>query len=210
MPLLHLWMLPGLQVCEEKKKKVWSCIKASESELWNWPTQHEKRKRGGLPDESLKSESEPCRAPATYVCVRQCVFHHRWLLQLCWVHEFQAVGLQFFFFPERQTEGIYLHTQNVISILFWLRGVFSSHSEFYLLSLKLTHGDTCPPVLQQLMFCLSVLSRWEMQEGAELEEEQKSMVEELQKAYFVSCCSPRLQDCPESDETPEKETHGET
>lgn len=60
------------------------------------------------------------------------------------------------------------------------------------------------------MFCLSVLSRWEMQEGAELEEEHKSMVEELQKAYFVSCCSPRLQDCPESDETPEKETQGET
>lgn len=83
---------------KKKKKKVWWCIKASESELWNWPTQHEKRKRGGLPDESLKSESEPCRAPATYVCVRQCVFHHRWLLKLWWVHEFQAVGLQFFFF----------------------------------------------------------------------------------------------------------------
>lgn len=112
MPLLHLWMLPGLQVCEEKKKKVWSCIKASESELWNWPTQHEKRKRGGLPDESLKSESEPCRAPATYVCVRQCVFHHRWLLQLCWVHEFQAVGLQFFFFPwEANRRDIPAHSE---------------------------------------------------------------------------------------------------
>lgn len=65
-------------------------------------------------------------------------------------------------------------------------------------------------MLQQLMFCLSALFRWEMQDGAELEEEQKYMVEELQKTYCVNCCIPRLQDCPESDDTPEKETQGET
>lgn len=47
-----------------------------------------------------------------------------------------------------------------------------------------------------------------MQEGAQLEDEEKSMVEELQKAYFVSCCSLGLQDRPESDETSEKETQG--
>lgn len=47
-----------------------------------------------------------------------------------------------------------------------------------------------------------------MQEGAELDEEQKSMVEELQKAYFVSRCSPRLRRCPESDETPERRHPG--
>ncbi|XP_075899969.1 uncharacterized protein KIAA0825 homolog [Nelusetta ayraudi] len=64
--------------------------------------------------------------------------------------------------------------------------------------------------MSQVTFKTLLANRWEMQEGAELEEEQKSMVEELQKAYFVSCCSPRLQDCPESDETPEKETQGET
>lgn len=49
-----------------------------------------------------------------------------------------------------------------------------------------------------------------MQKGAELEEEEKSMVEELQKAYFVSGCSPRLQHCPESDEPPEKDPQRET
>lgn len=189
-------------------KKAWSCIKASESELWNWPTQREKRKRRGLPDESLKSESEPCRAPPIYVCVRRCVFHHRLPLKLRWVHEFQAVGL--LFFSWEANKGMYLHTQNVVSIPFWLKGAFLSHSEFCLFFLNLTHGDTCPHMLQQLMFCLFVLFRWEMQKGAELEGEQKSMVEELKEAYFVSRCSPRLQHCPESDETSEKDTQGGT
>lgn len=60
------------------------------------------------------------------------------------------------------------------------------------------------------MFCLSMLSRWEMQEGAELEDEDKSMVEELQKAYFVCCCSLGLQDPPETDDTVENKIQGET
>lgn len=121
-----------------------------------------------------------------------------------------AGGWAGYFSPERQTEGRHLHTQNVVNILFWLKSVFWSRSELCLFPFKLTNGDTRLPVLQQLMFCLSVRSRWEMQEGAELEEEQKSMVEGLQRAYFVSGCSLGLQDCPESDETPEKETQGET
>lgn len=115
------------QVCKcargKKTQTVWSCIKASESELWNWPTQREKRKTGGLPDESLKSESEPCRAPATSVCVRQCVFHRRWLLKLCWVHEFQAVGL-LFFSPLRGKQNWYTCT-------FGMLPAFCSGSEVY-------------------------------------------------------------------------------
>lgn len=43
--------------------------------------------------------------------------------------------------------------------------------------------------------------RWEMQEGAELEDEERSMVEELQKAYFGCCCRLVLQDPPDGDET---------
>ena len=61
-----------------------------------------------------------------------------------------------------------------------------------------------------LMFRLFMLSRWEMQEGAELEDGEKSMVEELQKAYFACCCSPRPQDPPEADETVSERTQGET
>lgn len=49
-----------------------------------------------------------------------------------------------------------------------------------------------------------------MQEGAELEEEETSMVEELQKAYFVCCCSLGLQDPPATDDTVENNIQGET
>ncbi len=49
-----------------------------------------------------------------------------------------------------------------------------------------------------------------MQEGAELEDGEKSMLEELQKAYFVCCCSPGPQDRPEADETLAEQTQGET
>lgn len=50
-----------------------------------------------------------------------------------------------------------------------------------------------------------------MQEGAELEDEEKAMVEELQKAYFVHDCSLGVQDDPsQADEMLEKETEGET
>lgn len=57
---------------------------------------------------------------------------------------------------------------------------------------------------------LCCLCRWEMQEGAELEDEEKAMVEELQKAYFVCCCSVGPQDSPEADETLTEEARGET
>lgn len=77
-----------------------------------------------------------------------------------------------------------------------------------LVCFHLTLTDKCS--FKQLMFCLSMVSRWEMQEGAELEDGEKSMVEELQKAYFVCRCSPRPQDPPEADETLAEQARGET
>ncbi|XP_041644003.1 uncharacterized protein KIAA0825 homolog [Cheilinus undulatus] len=64
--------------------------------------------------------------------------------------------------------------------------------------------------MSQVTFKTLLANRWEMQEDAELEDEEKSMVEELQKAYFVRCCSPGLQDPPEADEIPAEQTPGET
>nr|XP_046243006.1 uncharacterized protein KIAA0825 homolog isoform X2 [Scatophagus argus] len=64
--------------------------------------------------------------------------------------------------------------------------------------------------MSQVTFKTLLANRWEMQEGAELEDGEKSMVEELQKAYFVCCCSPGPQDPPEADETLAKQTQGET
>lgn len=49
-----------------------------------------------------------------------------------------------------------------------------------------------------------------MQAGAELNDEEKSMVEELQRAYFVCSYNVGLQDPPEADETLAKETQGDT
>lgn len=57
---------------------------------------------------------------------------------------------------------------------------------------------------------LSVLSRWEMDDGAELEDGEKAMVEELQRAFFVCHCNPGLQDPPEVDETVAEQTQGGT
>lgn len=88
-------MLTGLQVCK-KKKRPDRVLRHQSLSCETDPHSVKKRKRRGLPDESLKSESEPCRAPPMYVCVRQCVFHNRLPLKLRWVHEFQAVGLLFF------------------------------------------------------------------------------------------------------------------
>ena len=48
---------------------------------------------------------------------------------------------------------------------------------------------------------LSVLSRWEMDDGAELEDGEKAMVEELQRAFFVCRCNLGPQDPPDADET---------
>ncbi|XP_036953072.1 uncharacterized protein KIAA0825 homolog isoform X5 [Acanthopagrus latus] len=64
--------------------------------------------------------------------------------------------------------------------------------------------------MSQVTFKTLLANRWEMQEGAELEDGEKSMVEELQRAYFVCCCSPRPQDPPEADETLAEQTRGET
>ncbi|XP_074526836.1 uncharacterized protein KIAA0825 homolog isoform X2 [Halichoeres trimaculatus] len=64
--------------------------------------------------------------------------------------------------------------------------------------------------MSRVTFKTLLANRWEMQDGAELEDEEKSMVEELQKAYFVCCCSPELQDPPEADESPAEQTQGET
>lgn len=85
-------------------------------------------------------------------------------------------------------------------------------SDVLLFSLKLfSLSDKCLLVPQQLMFCLSVRSRWEMQEGAELDDEEKTMVEELQKACFVSGSSRGMQgDHPEADETLKNETQRDT
>ncbi|XP_070690225.1 uncharacterized protein KIAA0825 homolog [Pempheris klunzingeri] len=64
--------------------------------------------------------------------------------------------------------------------------------------------------MSKVTFKTLLANRWEMQEGAELEDGEKSMVEELQKAYFVCCCSPGWQDPPEADETLAEQTQGET
>ncbi|XP_071338749.1 uncharacterized protein KIAA0825 homolog isoform X2 [Trachinotus anak] len=64
--------------------------------------------------------------------------------------------------------------------------------------------------MSQVTFKTLLANRWEMQEGAELEDGEKVMVEELQKAYFVCCCSPGPQDPPAADEIPAEQTQGET
>ncbi|XP_073322833.1 uncharacterized protein KIAA0825 homolog [Pagrus major] len=64
--------------------------------------------------------------------------------------------------------------------------------------------------MSQVTFKTLLANRWEMQEGAELEDGEKSMVEELERAYFVCCCSPRPQDPPGADETLAEQTQGET
>lgn len=49
-----------------------------------------------------------------------------------------------------------------------------------------------------------------MQEGAELDDGEKAMVEELQKAYLLCCCSSGPHDHSADDETPAEQTQGET
>lgn len=60
------------------------------------------------------------------------------------------------------------------------------------------------------MLCTLVLFRWEMQEGAQLEDGEKAMVEELEKAFLGCCCTPEPQNPPEADETPRKQAQGKT
>ncbi|XP_023129482.2 uncharacterized protein KIAA0825 homolog isoform X1 [Amphiprion ocellaris] len=64
--------------------------------------------------------------------------------------------------------------------------------------------------MSQVTFKSLLANRWEMQEGAELEDGEKALVEELQKTFFVCCCSPGPQDPPESDEALPEQTQGET
>lgn len=196
-------MLTGLQVCKEERPDG-----VSRHQSLSCKTDPHSVKKEREKDSQMRVKVSRVE-PLQFMCVWQCVFHHRLQLKLRWVHEFQAMALLFFSLRGKQRD-IPAHSECYQHSVFWLRSVFQRHSEFCLFSLNLTQSDTCSVILQELMFCLFVLSRWEMQEGAELEEEQKSMVEELQTAYFVSRCSPRLQHCPESDETPAKETQGET
>ncbi|MED6287821.1 hypothetical protein CHARACLAT_020182 [Characodon lateralis] len=47
---------------------------------------------------------------------------------------------------------------------------------------------------------------WDMQKDAELEDGEKAMVEELQKAFLVCCCSAGPQDASGTNETPTNQT----
>ncbi|XP_049618135.1 uncharacterized protein KIAA0825 homolog isoform X1 [Syngnathus scovelli] len=60
----------------------------------------------------------------------------------------------------------------------------------------------------QITFKNLLANRWEMREGAELEDEEKMMVEELQRAYFVCHCDAGLQESREADETTAEGTQG--
>ena len=56
----------------------------------------------------------------------------------------------------------------------------------------------------------SVLSRWEMQEGAELDDGEKAMVEDLKKAFLVCCCSAGPRDPPDAEDTQAEQIQRET
>ncbi|KAM9391487.1 uncharacterized protein KIAA0825 homolog [Pholidichthys leucotaenia] len=64
--------------------------------------------------------------------------------------------------------------------------------------------------MSQVTFKSLLANRWEIQEGAELEDGEKAVVEELKKAFFVCCCSPGPQEPRETDETPAERAQGET
>ncbi|XP_013867974.1 uncharacterized protein KIAA0825 homolog isoform X2 [Austrofundulus limnaeus] len=64
--------------------------------------------------------------------------------------------------------------------------------------------------VSQVTFRSLMANRWDMQENAELEDGEKTMVEELKKAFFVCCCNKEAQGPSETDETPAKQTQGET
>ncbi|XP_054629788.1 uncharacterized protein KIAA0825 homolog isoform X2 [Dunckerocampus dactyliophorus] len=60
----------------------------------------------------------------------------------------------------------------------------------------------------QVTFKTLLANRWEMQDGAELEEDEKTMVEELQRVYFVCHCNAGLQESREADEKMAERTQG--
>ncbi|XP_030593401.1 uncharacterized protein KIAA0825 homolog [Archocentrus centrarchus] len=64
--------------------------------------------------------------------------------------------------------------------------------------------------MSQVTFKTLLANRWEMQEGAQLEDGEKAMVEELEKAFCVCCCAPGPQNPPETDETPAAQAQRET
>ncbi|XP_068166726.1 uncharacterized protein KIAA0825 homolog isoform X2 [Antennarius striatus] len=64
--------------------------------------------------------------------------------------------------------------------------------------------------MSRVTFRRLLANRWEMQDGAEVDDEDKAMVEELQEAYLVCSCSPGPQDPLEADETQANPTQGET
>ncbi|XP_041856259.1 uncharacterized protein KIAA0825 homolog isoform X2 [Melanotaenia boesemani] len=64
--------------------------------------------------------------------------------------------------------------------------------------------------MSQITFKSLLANRWDLQEDAVLEDGEKAMVEELQKAFLVCCCCAGPQDPPGTDETPAKQPQGET
>ncbi|XP_063346071.1 uncharacterized protein KIAA0825 homolog isoform X4 [Pelmatolapia mariae] len=64
--------------------------------------------------------------------------------------------------------------------------------------------------MSRVTFRALLANRWEMQEGAQLEDGEKAMVEELEKAFLGCCCTPGPQNPPEADETPGKQAQGKT
>lgn len=100
-----------LQVCKCVFAWAQNCKAHSVSQqqrpLWNWPTQHARRKRRGSPCEKLKSESVACRA---LVCVKEFILDNGLFHALCWTQaELWAVG-PFFLLGETQIERRYGHT----------------------------------------------------------------------------------------------------
>ncbi|XP_057686985.1 uncharacterized protein KIAA0825 homolog isoform X1 [Corythoichthys intestinalis] len=66
-----------------------------------------------------------------------------------------------------------------------------------------SYRNMCQVTLKSLL-----ANRWEMQDGAELEDDEKMMAEELQRAYFVCHCDAGLQESREADETTAERTQG--
>ncbi|XP_061906965.1 uncharacterized protein KIAA0825 homolog isoform X2 [Entelurus aequoreus] len=60
----------------------------------------------------------------------------------------------------------------------------------------------------QVTFKTLLANRWEMQDGAELQEDEKTTVEELRRAYFVCHCGAGLQESREADEKMAERTQG--
>ncbi|XP_077456316.1 uncharacterized protein KIAA0825 homolog isoform X1 [Stigmatopora argus] len=66
-----------------------------------------------------------------------------------------------------------------------------------------SYRNMCKVTFQTLL-----ANRWEMQDGAELEDDEKMMTEELQRAYFVCHCDAGMQESREADETTAERTQG--